>query len=543
MNKFFRHLLLLSLTVSAIFLSCTPSTSTAPPAPAATVQLIGVNRAGAEYGDDWDGWTGQTYYEWPTTLVRTNELDFYKSNGMNSVRLPISWERLQHTLGGPLDSAYQTKMVEYVNDATSRGFKVVLDLHNYGRYAVGAYDSSGKQVSTYKKQVLGDGVLTFAHISDVWTKLSQLFSGNQAVIFNIMNEQHDADPRLSSTDVFSGYQTVLNAIRATGAKNLVLFPNTRSSDTHHWSTWLPQRSGPLDSVAALAITDSANNLAFDMHSYQSIDSWNSDIIVVTEWAKTNKKKLFMSELGTTSGSAGIATLLSYMNANSDVWLGWTAWNLDPYTFILTNRTSGVVAGTAKFPWFSPYLVVVKQQIVCTYTYSDWSPCQSNSMQTRTVASSPADCVAGSILPLTQSCTYVPPDTDGDGVLDDVDKCPTVKGIKTSNVDTSGCLPLVVTATVTSNWGTGYCKQFIFKNPNPIPMSWTQMTIYLKDGKLRGATSVWGAVFPDPNKVGTIVVTPLPATSVVKPGETLKTVGFCADFGISKYIGTSGGLKY
>lgn len=251
----------------------------------------------------------------------------------------------------------------------------------------------------------------------------------------------------------------------------------------------------------------------------------------------------MSELGTTSGSTGIATLLSYMNANSDVWLGWTAWNLEPYSFILTNRTTGVVTETAKFVWFSPYLVVVKQPVVCSYTYSEWSPCQSNNTQTRTATSSPADCVAGSMLPLTQSCTYVPPDTDGDGILDDVDKCPTVKGIKTSNATNTGCLPLIVTATVTSNWGTGYCKQFIFKNPNPVPMTWTQMTIFLKDGKLRGASSVWGAVFPDPNKVGTIVVTPLPATSVVKPGETLKTVGLCADFGVSKYVGTNGGLKY
>jgi aryl-phospho-beta-D-glucosidase BglC (GH1 family) len=57
--------------------------------------------AGAEFGDDWDRWTGQTYYEWPPATVRASELNHYASKGMNVVRLPISWERLQHTLCGP----------------------------------------------------------------------------------------------------------------------------------------------------------------------------------------------------------------------------------------------------------------------------------------------------------------------------------------------------------------------------------------------------------------------------------------------------------
>ena len=44
---------------------------------------------------------------------------------------------------------------------------------------------------------------------------------------------------------------------------------------------------------------------------------------------------------------------------------------------------------------------------CTYTYSDWSACQPNNTQTRTViSSSPAGCVGTPVL--TQSCTYVPP---------------------------------------------------------------------------------------------------------------------------------------
>lgn len=44
---------------------------------------------------------------------------------------------------------------------------------------------------------------------------------------------------------------------------------------------------------------------------------------------------------------------------------------------------------------------------CTYSYSGWTPCQSNNTQTRTVISStPSGCVGTPVL--TQSCTYVPP---------------------------------------------------------------------------------------------------------------------------------------
>src|SRR4051794_23916141 len=108
-------------------------------------QLRGVNRAGAEYGDEWDGWTGQIYYEWARddlplgspVPIRTNELNYFASKGMNVIRLPISWERLQHTLNGPLDTVYRDNLKTYVTEATSNGFAVIIDLHNYGRYATG----------------------------------------------------------------------------------------------------------------------------------------------------------------------------------------------------------------------------------------------------------------------------------------------------------------------------------------------------------------------------------------------------------------------
>jgi hypothetical protein len=81
----------------------------------------GLNRAGAEYGDDWDGWTGQTFYTFPTAVDLASELAFYGDKGFNAIRLPISWERLQHSLNGPLDPGYTNQVLGFANQAAAAG--------------------------------------------------------------------------------------------------------------------------------------------------------------------------------------------------------------------------------------------------------------------------------------------------------------------------------------------------------------------------------------------------------------------------------------
>src|SRR4051795_2298237 len=105
MSKSLKQIALLTLALFAALAVCAPPKMAAQKSSDLTTgsQLRGVNRAGAEYGEDWCGWTGQTYYEWPSVTIRTAELNYYAAKGMNVVRLPISWERLQHTLYGPLD--------------------------------------------------------------------------------------------------------------------------------------------------------------------------------------------------------------------------------------------------------------------------------------------------------------------------------------------------------------------------------------------------------------------------------------------------------
>lgn len=81
---------------------------------------IGVNMSGAEYS--WE--------QFPTV----SDLNYIKSKGITLVRLPISWEKFQPDLNGPLDINEVNGIKTFLDSAGARGIDVIVDLHNYARY-------------------------------------------------------------------------------------------------------------------------------------------------------------------------------------------------------------------------------------------------------------------------------------------------------------------------------------------------------------------------------------------------------------------------
>src|SRR5579863_7351915 len=84
------------------------------------VNSIGITLSGPEYS--WG------------SFPDTSNLDLLQSEGIDLVRLPISWERMQPTLDGPLDANYLQGLETFLSEAAADGIKVVIDLHNFGRY-------------------------------------------------------------------------------------------------------------------------------------------------------------------------------------------------------------------------------------------------------------------------------------------------------------------------------------------------------------------------------------------------------------------------
>jgi endoglucanase len=288
--------------------------------------FTGVNLAGADFGEGTLPGIFGTHYTYPTAA----EVDYFVDKGANTFRLPFRWERLQQTLNSPFNTAEFNRLDSFISYATGQGAYVVLDPHNYARY---------------HGSVIGGGTVSNASFADFWSRLANAYKTNDHVIFGLMNE-----PNSMPTEQWrDAANAALVAIRNTGATNLVLVPGSAWTGAHSWTqSWY----GTSNSVAMLGIVDPGSNFAFDVHQYLDNDSSGGSSTIVsptigqerlvqfTNWLHTNNRRGFLGEfavansrIGTSASQIGdeaIHNMLSYIEANEDVWLGWTWWAAGPW---------------------------------------------------------------------------------------------------------------------------------------------------------------------------------------------------------------------
>ncbi len=98
----------------------------------------GVTLAGAEFGvspdRDWPGVHGTDYVYPHTVPGYESVLAYYAARGVDVIRLPFRWERLQPELFTAFDSAELDLLRGFVDAASAQGMRVILDPHNFGRY-------------------------------------------------------------------------------------------------------------------------------------------------------------------------------------------------------------------------------------------------------------------------------------------------------------------------------------------------------------------------------------------------------------------------
>jgi endoglucanase len=174
-------------------------TPTATPAASGAKLTYGVNFASLEGSPD----TLPGRLAGEVFVTPDAHFSYYKSKGMDHIRLQGVWERLQPRLYGDLGE----QLLDHYNDANNplrnpvnlvthyldlaqaNGLKVILDLcHNYGERYVG-YNGSW---SAKSKAQLGSGQVPVAAFVDYCTKLVQRFGSHPAVAgIELMNEPHD----------------------------------------------------------------------------------------------------------------------------------------------------------------------------------------------------------------------------------------------------------------------------------------------------------------------------------------------------------------
>lgn len=311
---------------------------------------LGVNLSGLEWGTRSATDIANQNYALPTTA----ELDYYHAQGLNLIRLPFAWERLQPTLGGELDHTYLTQIETLVNYAAKLGMKVILDNHS----ASAAATSTTAAVGDYGTHKLGDGTLTNADFANLWQRLATVFAGNSGIAgYDLMNEPNG----MTSTSVWpSAAQAAIDAIRSVDTGTTIYVEGDHWSGAATWTTYN-------NDLAAL--NDPSNKLVFSAHLYLDADasgtddSWSDAVAggVTTQtgvtrlenfvsWLKANNLQGSIGEIGVPNTDinwlVSLDNTLAYAQASNlqvTYWAGGPWWYKSDYALSVEPSSAGTDA--------------------------------------------------------------------------------------------------------------------------------------------------------------------------------------------------------
>ncbi len=281
--------------------------------------LQGINFPGpAIAGHVYPGTINKNYHFPSAADVKT-----YADFGFEVIRLAITWERLQPELGQPFEADYLRGIHDFVDQAAKYGLRVVIDVHNYGKY---------------KGQLIGTETVTNEDFQKLWYQLAEAFRDEQHVLFGLMNEPNKQDANTWSVIA----QGAVTAIREANAKQTILVPATFYSSA---ARWLHKDGYSSNGEALKKIADPLNNIVFEAHQYLdkystgtesecvSADVGVQRLTAFTGWLKENNYKGFLGEFAVGDSETcqqALKNMLGYIQNNRDVWYGWTYWVADPW---------------------------------------------------------------------------------------------------------------------------------------------------------------------------------------------------------------------
>ncbi|WP_144961778.1 glycoside hydrolase family 5 protein [Pseudomonas oryzihabitans] len=210
-----------------------------PVAQAATrdfpTDLVGLNFSGAGFAPHvLPGKPGTNYF-----FPDAGHYRRWAAKGIRVIRFPVIWERLQPTLGQPLDPAYAKLIDQTLDNAKRYRMSVILDLHNYMRY---------------RGQVIGSAAVPYSAYADVLRRIAQRWHEHPALAaYDIMNEPHDA---VEQWPVAA--QHGIDAVREVDRARPLLIEGNGWSSSYLW---------PRYNAKLLGLKDPADNLIYSAHVY------------------------------------------------------------------------------------------------------------------------------------------------------------------------------------------------------------------------------------------------------------------------------------
>ena len=302
-----------------------------------TVRLLGVNHPSFEYACE----QGYAYNDGNMTQGDANAIASWHAT---VVRLPLNEDCWLGINGQPSNSqnpdpaltmaGYRQAVENYVSAAHAAGLYVILDLH---------WTAPTTRVADGQRAMPDD------HSPAFWTSVATTFASDPAVVFDAFNEPYSAaavnDPnrpvswdcwkrggclvpndndtrerQRPPTDLYAavGMQAIVNAVRATGAKQPILLGGLNySNDLTGWLSHEP--------------TDPLGQLAASFHTYQglhcdNVGCWDAEIAPVAAQVPVVGGEF---DQNIDAPSTFDVDYMNWADAHGVSYLAWGWWVLSP----------------------------------------------------------------------------------------------------------------------------------------------------------------------------------------------------------------------
>lgn len=277
------------------------------------IDLIGINLSGANFAPHITPGKLGTNYFYP----EKKHFAYYAGKNIRLVRFPFLWERLQHDLDEGLNFDQIRLLRKTLDQAARHGQRVILDMHNYGRY---------------KDRLIGSPEVPYAAYASVWRQIAQAFMGHPGLFgYDIMNEPHSTQGLWPNAA-----QAAVDAIREVDMQTPIIVEGDRWASSYHW------RRVNEDFL----LKDPADNLIYSAHIYFDKDHsgrYANDEEVdpmlgvervrpFVEWLKEHGQRGFLGEYGVPAQSETMLTamdnMLTYLGEHcipSAYWAGGPGW--------------------------------------------------------------------------------------------------------------------------------------------------------------------------------------------------------------------------
>ena len=225
--------------------------------------VAGIQVNGGEFGAVYGSTTSSTFsnvnrgtYDQAWHYDTQATFNYLASRGIKQVVIPFRWERIQPTLGGPLDTAELQRLKDSISRAHQAGLTVVPIVANYGAYWL--HDASTNKGI---RRAIGSSHVSIPRFADLWLRLSSALKTQPGIAsYGLMREPADL-PGGTNREQAQAWerasQAAVDAIRGNGDNHVLLVSGYRFSNTHTWPNQHP----------AKWITDPANQHVYEAHHY------------------------------------------------------------------------------------------------------------------------------------------------------------------------------------------------------------------------------------------------------------------------------------